>query len=273
MKKINFYSAYYFALMTLTVVCMLLVYKYYSFVEVYQVLVEMISWDLAQFLSVILIWVILGFFFIIELVLFITSVTNKDSTKGTLKRMAIIIPIVFVFVAPFAFSIAFVSTPYTGVPFEKTRINARFEQLQQEHNEDADYEIYTICEKNVLGKAGMYQQKVYFDSLDFENEEATEYDSIEILCSYQQSDSKFLSDKFERYKENAYALQNKEERDGYTLYYEKDKYHTAYTLLICDKNTHYVSQYSAMNNEIFDSYSKTDFIEDSLEVYNFCNTY
>lgn len=235
---------------------MALIYKYYLFVDIPVSLMVGLPFDIAHFLSMIIIEILLCSFLVITLVLFVISIKQgkNECTKKPVKALTIIMPIIFVILLQFSIAIPFIITDMQEYPFQEPSVAVLFTDLQNSGN---DVDTYSICEKNALGKAGYYEKNTFFEDKG----------DITYLCSYQESDLEFIKIKFERIDNKYYALENNEINDDYIIYYEQDDVHTSYSLLIEDGNKYFVSTFDSYENDYLDNYSKEQFVSDSLGLY------
>lgn len=275
-KLINTYSIIYVIHLILNAVCMGLVYHYYTITTIPQWLYVGFGFDLAVYIIVFVIEALLLVFFVITLILLIASLKQSynGSISSSIKRLTIILPLVFVFLLPFSFGIPVAATRFEQIPSEKLDVASTFKELS---NEQFEVDTYSICEKNQLGKAGYFEKQTFLEKIDNSSEADWLSDSSEgdviFVCSYQESDYKFINDKFERNKTEDYALKNSESHDNYILYYEQDENRTTYYLIIEDNNVYFLSQFESNETDYFNSYTKENFVKDSLEVFNICHSF
>lgn len=266
-KVINLYSVIYSIHLILNIVCMFLVYKYYDFIEIQRELIVYISFDLPQFISIILIELLLLIFLIISLVFLIKSINEgkKESFSKSTKLSTIILPLVFVMLLSFSF-VPIGTAKYKNYLEADVSVSNVFEQLE---NDGESVKQYIICEKNSLGKAGYYEKICFLNgnSEDFAGNDVSDGE-IDFLCSYQESDYDFINKKFERYENKDYALKHTEITDDYVLYYRQNDTDVSYALIIEDENKYFVSTYDSSDNKYINDYSKQQFVNDSLSIYS-----
>lgn len=259
-----------------SVACMLLVYKYYDFKEIPEQLLVDVGVNLGEFITIFLIELMLLIFFVLQLFFLIKVIKYGSDSKQykSFNRGLIVFPIVFFLITPFLLVIPTLSTPFTQLSDQNIVICSTFDDLQKSGFEIAKY---SVCEKNVLGKAGYYEQNTFFNNIDeldeeqFVNKEI--YGDARFLCSYQSSNYDFFTNKFERYERENYILKNQEIKEEYILYYEQDNDQTKYRLLIENGEEYYIAKFDSFDNDFFNNYTKETFVKDSLSIYNECKAY
>ncbi|MGN0533477.1 MAG: hypothetical protein ACI4IK_03880 [Eubacterium sp.] len=256
-QNINKYTVAYAIQLVLNIICIILVYNYYSFIDIPIKLMAGFAFDLPHFLSIIIIEILLCLFFIATLVSFVISVkqSRDNGVKKPVRILTIILPLIFVFLCMLSVGIPIAAAQAMYFPSQEPSVAVLFNDLKNSEN---DVSTYSICEKNNLGKAAYYEQNAFLE----------EKGEIEFLCSYQESDCKFIQNKFERIDNKYYALKNEEAKDNYTLYYEQGDDSISYSILIEEDGKYFVSTFDSYNNDYFNSYSKEQFVSDCLGLYN-----
>lgn len=253
---------YFSILGALNVISMIIVYKYYIISDIPQRLLVAFAFDMSKYISIIIIEIMFVLFLIAEIVFLIAAIKNKNT-----KIAKIIIPIAFVIIVPLSISVPLMTAESAQLPLKDSQIGLFFDELK---TRKTNVDTFSTYEKNSLGKVAYYEQKSDFE-INGDNNLVTNNSSADFLCSYQQSDCKFIQNKFERYETKEYALKNKEYQDNFTIYYEKDSEHISYALIIERGNKYFVATFESLDNNEFDNYSKDDFISDSMTIYNLCD--
>ena len=121
--------------------------------------------------------------------------------------------------------------------------------------------------KNSLGKACSYERNCYIEkerSSLFGNDTG----KINFECIYQQSKYKFVRDKFEGYAPELYQYENAENFDGYSVYYRQNDNRVLYSLIKDDENGNFIATFESYDNSYLNDYTRQQFIDDSLSIYN-----
>lgn len=258
-KYINRYTILYTVQLVLNIICFVLVDKYYSFIDIPISLLDFFAFELSQIVVLIVLMVLLLIFFVVTLIFLIVALIQSKNSDviNPVRKSTIILPLVFVFLLQFSVIVPAISTRSVQNIANKPVASNSFEQVQE-----SGFEVdrYCICEKNLLGKAAYFEQNTFLTE--------SSKDEANFLCSYQKGNHDFVNNKFERYENNCYKLINEASTDEYTFYYESDDEHTSYSMIIEKDEIRFVATFDTYNNDYFDSYSKENFISDSLEIFN-----
>lgn len=131
-----------------------IVYHYYTITTIPQWLYVGFGFDLAVYIIVFVIEALLLVFFVITLILLIASLKQSynGSISSSIKRLTIILPLVFVFLLPFSFGIPVAATRFEQITAENLDVASAFKELS---NEKFEVNTYSICEKISLAKQGI----------------------------------------------------------------------------------------------------------------------
>nr|MDD5837127.1 hypothetical protein [Eubacteriales bacterium] len=221
-------------------------------------LIGLFNIDLGKFTVVKWLSILFIIFIIINVILFILSVTKK--AYEFVKKCSIILPIVLILVAPLTATIALISTnTITFIP----------EQICSSTVFDTDSNTDYTYQKNHFGKIANLERNVYFrDNTD----ESTLSDSTaDYMCVYRHSDKPYIMEKFELFEDmqsNFGKEDNKIVTDDYTLLYTIEENRVSYTLEIFNENTYFVSMYDERGEKAKTDYSIELFVEESLNNFN-----
>ena len=260
-KAFNFYSAIYTVHLVLNIACIVLVYKYYELIDIPNSLLAALPYEMAQIIIIFIVWALLFAYFIAALVFLIKSI--KEGKSGTVEKSTklatLILPLVFVC------SLSMAAIPM-GTMKTKGYVEADLAVADFFDNFD-EKEYYTVCEKNSLGKACSYERNCYI-----ENERSSLFGNdtgkINFECIYQQSKYKFVRDKFEGYAPELYQYENAENFDGYSVYYRQNDNRVLYSLIKDDENGSFIATFESYDNNYLNDYTRQQFIDDSLSIYN-----
>lgn len=263
-KYVNRYVINYSIQVILNIVFIVLMVWYYNTSTVSVQLLTIFPYDLAQYPVVFVFLSLLIVFLICDIVFFIQAIhqTKHGVIEDSVKKARFIIPIVFIFFAQLCFFVP------AGLTKTKNNLDNQPSVVSDINSYNTDFldetpyrEDYITCEKNAFGKAGYLESELSYEQKYIES-------NLNFLCSYQQCNVKWIEDKFENYSEYDIALENKMIGDCYTMYYETDKDGTTdYSLYIEKDNTVFFSTFSICNVDDFD-YTKEQFVDDSLSVFN-----
>lgn len=263
-KYINRFTVNYFIQLVLNIVFIALLIWYYNISTVSVQLLTILPYDLAQYPVVFALLSLLIVFLICDIVFFIQTIhqTKHGVIEDWVKKARFVIPIVFIFFAQLCFFVPVGLTKVKNNLENQPTIVSDIYSYKTDFLDEAPYrDGYITCEKNAFGKAGYLES-----SLSYENGFAQS--ELEFFCSYQQCRANIIKDKFEKYYEEDVSLKNKIVGDGYTFYYETDKDGAIdYSLYIEKDSTVFFSTFTKYNINDF-NYTKEQFIDDSLSVFN-----
>lgn len=263
-KYINRCSINYLFQIVLNIVFIALIFWYYNISAVNVQLMVFVPYDLAQYPIIFLLIGLLIALLICDAVFLIKTINQikHGVIEDSVKKARFVIPIVFIFFAQLFFFVPVGLTKVKNNLENQPSVVSAISNYKTDFSNETPYrDSYLTCEKNAFGKAGYLESNLSYEHEFIES-------NLNLLCSYQQCKVKCIEDKFEKYTEDDIALENKMVVNGFTMYYETDNDTAVYYSLFIEKgNIVFFSTFSKENANDFD-YTKEQFVEDSLSVFN-----
>ena len=255
MKKVNKYILNYSLQIVLNIVLILLIVWFSTQRTIDTVLVVTFPFNLFQFTAAFSVLALLSVFLIVEILLLVLAVkqTKRGVLDNKVKKAGIILPILFVILLQFAF---WIPLGLTDSKYDLTNIPTFAIKTSDDEMFSGKPFIDTICEKNILGKAGYYDNTYVADK-----------GSVSFVCSYHESYKNILQTKFVNDSVEDITLKNKITGDEYTAFYGTKNGAKQYTFLIQKGNIYFEAIYRNEDIDEFD-YSIQEFVDDSLTIYN-----
>lgn len=264
--------------LVLTAVLIGAVVWYYLQLQVDPPLVTVWSFDLAQFYMVIGLFFLAVLHFILLLVFLIAAVRQrkKPDVCHSLSTARFVLPVLFIFLAPFVFTFSFLATDSYGTLQTPLAVSTVCDDLQTraeafktaDHaeinaNPVSGYTKSAVYEQNALGKLG-YAGVSYspYNSKD---------SSVDFTCYFADSKVDFVRKKICNTTDADFALKNKEQAGDYTLYYEttqEDDLTVMEYTLVQETGSHLVWAACRVEQTALRPvhYTKTQFTKDALAV-------
>lgn len=251
MKK-NKYIISYSIQLVLTLAVLGAVIWYAQIMPINTPLVSAFNFDLAQF-GIIIGLVIICLVYIFILVGFLVAAIRqkqKGSDHYLVSSARIILPIVFVFIAPFVFTLSFLTTESDKTLASPLTITAVCDELEKQEPSALDEEVGlndngvdlpnhisdVVLEQNCFGRLGNVFVEYTPDNM--------KDSSISFYCYYAKSDVGFVQNKICDRSDDDFTLSNQEKIGAYMLYYGQpegeDDNVMAYHLVLQSKNDTYI---------------------------------
>lgn len=264
--------------LTLTLIAVIVVY--YLKLQVDPPLVTAVPFDLAQFYVVIGLFCLTILHFILLLMFLIAAVRQrkKPDVRHGLSTARFILPIVFIFLASFAFTFSFLATDSYDTLQAQLAVSTVCDDLQTQAeafktadqaeinaNPVSGYTKSAIYEQNALGKLGFADVSYSpYNSKD---------SSVVFTCYFSDTRVDLVRKKICDTTDADFTLKNKEQAGDYMLYYETtqedDLTVTEYTMV---QETGSRLVWATCQVEQTDlrpvQYSKTQFTKDALAVFD-----
>lgn len=285
MKK-NKYIISYSIQLILTLAVLGAVIWYAQIVPINTPLVSAFNFDLAQF-GIIIGLVIICLVYIFILVGFLAAAIRQKQ-KGSdhylfVSSARIILPIVFVFIAPFVFTLSFLTTESEKTLPSSLTITAVCDELEKQepsalgeekglNDNGVDLPNHisdVVLEQNRFGRLGNVSVEYTPDNM--------KDSSISFYCYYAKSNVGFVQNKICDRSDDDFTLSNQEKIGAYMLYYGQpegeDDNVMAYNLVLQSRNDTYIYAtcqiQQGKNYKI--QYSKENFVTDATAVIDTWN--
>lgn len=284
MKK-NKYIISYSIQLILTLAVLGAVIWYAQIMPINTPLVSAFNFDLAQF-GIIIGLVIICLVYVFILVGFLVAAIRqkqKRSDHYLVSSARIILPIVFVFIAPFVFTLSFLTTESDKTLASPLTITAVCDELEKEgpsalgeeeglNDNGVDLPNHisdVVLEQNCFGRLGNVSVEYTPDNM--------KDSSISFYCYYAKSNVGFVQNKICDRSDDDFTLSNQEKIGAYMLYYGQpegeDDNVMAYNLVLQSKNDTYIYATCQIqqdkNYKI--QYSKENFVADATAVIDAWN--
>ena len=284
MKK-NKYIISYSIQLILTLAVLGAVIWYAQIMPINTPLVFAFNFDLAQF-GIIIGLVIICLVYVFILVGFLVAAIRqkqKRSDHYLVSSARIILPIVFVFIAPFVFTLSFLTTESDKTLASPLTITAVCDELEKEgpsalgeeeglNDNGVDLPNHisdVVLEQNCFGRLGNVSVEYTPDNM--------KDSSISFYCYYAKSNVGFVQNKICDRSDDDFTLSNQEKIGAYMLYYGQpegeDDNVMAYNLVLQSKNDTYIYATCQIqqdkNYKI--QYSKENFVADATAVIDAWN--
>jgi hypothetical protein len=284
MKK-NKYIISYSIQLVLTLAVLGAVIWYAQIMPINTPLVSAFNFDLAQF-GIIIGLVIICLVYIFILVGFLVAAIRqkqKGSDHYLVSSARIILPIVFVFIAPFVFTLSFLTTESDKTLASPLTITAVCDELKKQEpsalgeeeglNDNGidlpNHISDVVLEQNCFGRLGNVLVEYTPDNM--------KDSSISFYCYYAKSNVGFVQNKICDRSDDDFTLSNQEKIGAYMLYYGQpegeDDNVMAYHLVLQSKNDTYIYAtcqiQQGKNYKI--QYSKENFVADATAVIDAWN--
>lgn len=284
MKK-NKYIISYSIQLILTLAVLGAVIWYAQIMPINTPLVSAFNFDLAQF-GIIIGLVIICLVYVFILVGFLVAAIRqkqKRSDHYLVSSARIILPIVFVFIAPFVFTLSFLTTESDKTLASPLTITAICDELEKEgpsalgeeeglNDNGVDLPNHisdVVLEQNCFGRLGNVSVEYTPDNM--------KDSSISFYCYYAKSNVGFVQNKICDRSDDDFTLSNQEKIGAYMLYYGQpegeDDNVMAYNLVLQSKNDTYIYATCQIqqdkNYKI--QYSKENFVADATAVIDAWN--
>lgn len=284
MKK-NKYIISYSIQLILTLAVLGAVIWYAQIMPINTPLVSAFNFDLAQF-GIIIGLVIICLVYVFILVGFLVAAIRqkqKRSDHYLVSSARIILPIVFVFIAPFVFTLSFLTTESDKTLASPLTITAVCDELEKEgpsalgeeeglNDNGVDLPNHisdVVLEQNCFGRLGNVSVEYTPDNM--------KDSSISFYCYYAKSNVGFVQNKICDRSDDDFTLSNQEKIGAYMLYYGhpegEDDNVMAYNLVLQSKNDTYIYATCQIqqdkNYKI--QYSKENFVADATAVIDAWN--
>lgn len=285
MKK-NKYIISYSIQLILTLTVLGAVIWYAQIMPINTPLVSVLNFDLAQF-GIIIGLVIICLVYIFILFGFLVAAIRqkqKGSDHYLVSSVRIILPIVFVFIAPFVFTLSFLTTESEKTLASPLTITAVCDELEKQepsayisekeglNDNGVDLPNHisdVVLEQNRFGRLGNVSVEYTPDNM--------KDSSISFYCYYAKSNVGFVQNKICDRSDDDFTLTNQEKIGAYMLYYGQpegeDDNVMAYHLVLQSKNDTYIYAtcqiQQGKNYKI--QYSKENFVADATAVIDTWN--
>lgn len=285
MKK-NKYIISYSIQLILTLAVLGAVIWYAQIMSINTPLVSALNFDLAQF-GIIIGLVIICLVYIFILVGFLAAAIQqkqKGSDHYLVSSARIILPIVFVFIAPFVFTLSFLTTESDKTLASPLTITAVCDELEKQepsahigeeeglNDNGVDLPNHisdVVLEQNRFGRLGNVSVEYTADNM--------KDSSISFYCYYAKSNVGFVQNKICDRSDDDFTLSNQEKIGAYMLYYGQpegeDDNVMAYHLVLQSKNDTYIYAtcqiQQGKNYKI--QYSNENFVADATAVIDTWN--
>lgn len=284
MKK-NKYIISYSIQLILTLAVLGAVIWYAQIMPINTPLVSAFNFDLAQF-GIIIGLVIICLVYIFILVGFLVAAIRqkqKGSDHYLVSSVRIILPIVFVFIAPFVFTLSFLTTESDKTLASPLTITAVCDELKKQepsalgeeeglNDNGVDLPNHisdVVLEQNCFGRLGNVSVEYTPDNM--------KDSSISFYCYYAKSNVGFVQNKICDRSDDDFTLSNQEKIGAYMLYYGQpegeDDNVMAYNLVLQSKNDTYIyATCQIQQGENYKiQYSKENFVADATAVIDTWN--
>ena len=235
---------------------------YYKLCTVPEFLVGVLNVDLGKFTLIQNLYILLGIFLALEIILFFVSLI--ESKYKYVRLSALIVAIAFAVLLPITFS-----TLNMGMQSKELDSDIL---CKADVFSDDSAQVYYTYEENKFGRVANLHQDLYVSD---EYDESTLSDSTaNFICIYRKSDKPAMKEKFARYEDgiNDFTMEeNAVEKDDYTLYYTDADDLKGYALKIETDKVYYVAIFDTWGDKAKTDYSPDDFVKDSLNAYEFFN--
>ena len=267
MKKFfGVYQCIYIAQLVLNFICALSVLSYCHLAKIAIYLLGVFNIDIMKFYIALLLLIFLFACFIATCIYLILTIkqSQNNALKRSTKAGVAFIPLIFILLLSVSVIVPATTTTSQLISDDELCSSLKFEELQSQ-NIDV-YNDYSYQE-NFLGKVvNLEQSAIIPDNTDTQND-------IQFSCFYRKSNNPWFYNKFEKFDDSYFGLENKIEKDNYTFYYEASSgEYVCYIIKIEDESSYFVSKFMAYGvNGLPDDYSEQDFISDSLSNYKLWN--
>lgn len=284
MKK-NKYIISYSIQLILTLAVLGAVIWYAQIMPINTPLVSAFNFDLAQF-GIIIGLVIICLVYVFILVGFLVAAIRqkqKRSDHYLVSSARIILPIVFVFIAPFVFTLSFLTTESDKTLASPLTITAVCDELEKEgpsalgeeeglNDNGVDLPNHisdVVLEQNCFGRLGNVSVEYTPDNM--------KDSSISFYCYYAKSNVGFVQNKICDRSDDDFTLSNQEKIGAYMLYYGQpegeDDNVMAYNLVLQSKNDTYIYATCQIQQDknYKVQYSKENFVADATAVIDAWN--
>lgn len=284
MKK-NKYIISYSIQLILTLAVLGAVIWYAQIMPINTPLVSAFNFDLAQF-GIIIGLVVICLVYIFILVGFLAAAIRQKQEGNEhylVSSARIILPIVFVFIAPFVFTLSFLTTESDKTLASPLTITAVCDELKKQEPSALGEEVGlndngvdlpnhisdVVLEQNCFGRLGNVSVEYTPDNM--------KDSSISFYCYYAKSNVGFVQNKICDRSDDDFTLSNQEKIGAYMLYYGQpegeDDNVMAYNLVLQSKNDTYIYAtcqiQQGKNYKI--QYSKENFVSDAIAVIDTWN--
>lgn len=257
MKKVKFqgFCWLYLIEIALNIIAITVVVMYADICTVPIYLDMSFAFAVGKFYYIICILILLSIFLFLNLILFILSLF-KDKYES-LKKGALILPLIFLFLFPFSFASVSLTTETKSISVD--------EYCSSSDIQNNKPIVYYSNQSNKFAKAVYYEQNVYLQTDSW----ADEPNTVDYFCEYRQSDKPYIFDKFRRYDRELEDIIRKDKirTDDYIAYYYIADNYTYYAIEINKTDEFYVSYYKADGKNFEHTYTVDEFIDDSLRQY------